>query len=188
MGILTKEQVHQSKIFVSFNNDTGMLCTNKGDIPGIDGELLGFNSHPFEFKNKTYEKFDIWLKDTVTKEVFDIQIGLETWVCKSWMNKLLSIPEPYEGILRISPYKKDDMQCNPFYWNGKKLEPKVPEEKISITKEMSDEAKIKRRNALIGKWYEELMKRKPYDPDVATTNDEENGDVEPAADDDEIPF
>lgn len=213
-GLMTEEETRPNVTYVSFNNKTKKLCWNKGnkvsvDIGGIKGTLLGFSSEIFKFEGEDIEKFNIWLQNQGAK--IKVSFGMESYIAMGVMNTLLSIPckegEQIESkVLSIVGISKNDKASLYMNWGTEQLKWKYEWADLKMPSELTDAEKKgksektqkellqvkqnERKGQIIAKWFDALMKRKPYDPKTTMeTIDEETGEVVSAAiEDDEIPF
>jgi len=170
MGFITKEQLAERKIqYVGINRDTGEFeLSDKSLHPGIEGFLLGFDTHEFEYKGKMQKKFDVYLRDGA---LYQLQFGFYSWQTFKLMNSLLNVETLGEGgpLLITSGFEKDNFYIN-IEFDGAKIKWKYSYEDLKL-KDLSKEAKEERRNKIIDKWYTDLMKVKPYIPESPVDTD-----------------
>lgn len=185
MGAYTQEQINQNKTkFAGIDQKTGNFDVNGNLFAKLDGQLLGFSEHEFEFQGKIEKKFDIFLKDD--NSLFQIQLGFYSWHNFKLMNSLANIGEKLAkgGILGITSLKQKDNYSLYVDWNGENIKWKYSFEELKL-KDMYNGNKIAKRNKIIDKWANLFTELKPYVPEIKSSIPEET--IKPGADDD-IPF
>ncbi|MCX7908198.1 MAG: hypothetical protein N2560_01590 [Ignavibacteria bacterium] len=159
--------------YVSLERETGKFEVDGNLFEGIEGYLLGFGSHEFEFKGKKQKKFDIYLVDN--DETYQIQLGFYSWLTLKVMNMLLSLQDFTNPKLLFIARKDKNENDNIFIKHKNSfLKWKYPFEELKL-KDLEDNLKLKTRNEIIGKWYEHLLTLKPF---VLNELTEESAEIE----------
>jgi len=184
MGAKTIEQVRRNMVkFVTLDRESGLLVIDDNKYAAVEGKLLGFNQHTFDYKGTQQKKFDVFLSDD---GVYQIQIGFYSWVNFRLLNQLINIENiKAGGIIEISTNMIDDNISVFVKWNGKSLKHKYKYADLKFNGKGDDE-KIKHRNKIIDKWYAHLMELMPYDPKEAEKPEESEAYAELPNDD--LPF
>lgn len=199
MGLLSKEQLDARRIsieFLSFDKDLG-LCTTKKDssgkliltaVPGVEGYLMGFNSHEYEFKGKMQKKFDIFLQDNeFSKRFIQLQFGMYSWQTWILLNKLLSVRD---GIVRgeevtISCANRTGCEFYDFFieLSGKHLKQKFSRardnESLKFKEKGNTEDNEKIRNRHIDAWFSKILEVLPFDKEQMQIAGQTNINTEP---------
>ena len=185
MGAKTVEQIRQNRIkYASIDRESGLLMIDGQEYGAIEGKLLGFNSHTFDFKGTPQKKFDVYLFDD---GIYQVQVGFYSWVNFRLLNQLINIPDLKNGgVVEIATNMQDD-NVNVFVrFNGVYLKHKYKYADLKFDGKDKD-ARVKHRDKIIDKWYSFLMELKPYDEN-AHTPPSENTSEAGAEKDDDLPF
>ncbi len=166
MGLLTNEELEKMQIkFVAINKDDGGFIVDGKTYPGIEGQLLGFSTHTYEFKSRQQTKFDIFLYDDY---YYQVQFGKYSWVTFTLLNQLMSIPQEdfaRLGKLRIIIKNKNDNLNVYTKWNGRNLPWKYTYQELGLL-DISPEEKEKKRNNIIDRWINYITEAFPFDPTI----------------------
>lgn len=156
--MLHKTIKQNSILFVSVDKNSGKFEVGGELYEAVEGELLGFGSHEFDFQGRKIRKFDIFLGDG--DSIYQLQFGFYSWTTLRLMNSLLSIQSSAPKLLFIASKKNGNL--NIFIREGKNyLKWKYPYEKLKLLGLPADQ-KEKRRNQIIEKWFEMLITLKPF--------------------------
>lgn len=176
MALITQEQLQQNKIvFVSIDKDNGGFIVEDKTYPGIEGTLLGFNVHTYEYKGRTQTKFDVYIKDDA---LYEVEFGKYSWLAFKLLNQLISIPEKEftqpNGKIKLLLTKRDDNLNIFVQWNGKYLTWKYRFNVLKFAGKQGLEREVHRNN-IIDRWCNILLEICLYDPTkiVSIDNEEE---------------
>ena len=183
MGAKTVEEARHGRLkFTTIHRDSGFLLIDDKQYAAVEGKLLGFDQHTFDYKGTPQRKFDVFLSDD---GIYQIQIGFYSWVNFRFLNQLINIEGMKAGgLLEVSTNMVDDNVTIFVKWNGKNLKHKYKWAELKFDNK-SDAEKQAHRNKIIDKWYAHLTELMPYDPEKDKAP-EENGNT--PKDDDDLPF
>ena len=187
MGAKTVDEARRNRIkFTAIDRETGLLMIEDKPFGSVEGKLLGFNQHTFDYKGTPQKKFDVFLIDD---GIYQIQIGFYSWVNFRLLNQIVNIENIKNGgLIEVSTNMVDDNVSIFVSWNGKNLKHKYKWADLKLDGKNAEE-KQAHRNKIIDKWYAYLMELMPYDPKEAAAEPVVNGDVGAAMkDDDDLPF